>query len=98
MLSLVVTVVVSKSKITVRKVLFYFTRFNVIQTYVYLFVILDAVDEGANNGKKSIVPRSITGSPRHLRSLALDALATVADMGPPTMFFTLTCNTKWREI
>ena len=40
----------------------------------------------------------MTGSRRHLYSLALDALATVSQCGAPTFFTTLTCNPKWREI
>jgi Helitron helicase-like domain at N-terminus len=47
---------------------------------------------------KTICPKSVTGSRRHLRSLSLDALTTVAEYGAPTFFITLTCNTKWREI
>jgi hypothetical protein len=49
-------------------------------------------------GDKPVVPTSVTGSRRHLHSLALDALATVAQCGAPTFFTTLTCNPKWREI
>jgi hypothetical protein len=45
-----------------------------------------------------IVPRSVTGSRRHLHSLALDALATVSQFGAPSFFTTLTCNPEWREI
>lgn len=48
--------------------------------------------------QKTICPKSVTGSRRHLRSLSLDALTTIAEYGAPTFFITLTCNIKWREI
>lgn len=38
------------------------------------------------------------GSRRHLRQLAINALVLVSEMGPPTNFNTLTCNTAWSEI
>ena len=50
------------------------------------------------NGSPSFLPNSFTGSGRHLRSLARNALCIVSELGPPTMFITLTCNQKWPEI
>jgi hypothetical protein len=41
---------------------------------------------------------SITGSPRHLKNLALDSLAIVSEYGKPTVFITLTTNELWPEI
>jgi hypothetical protein len=55
-------------------------------------------EEDVPHTQKTVCPKSITGSRRHLRSLSLDALTTVAEYGAPTFFITLTCNTKWREI
>jgi hypothetical protein len=41
---------------------------------------------------------SFTGSPRHLKSLAFNALRIVEEYDKPTVFITLTVNTRWPEI
>lgn len=48
--------------------------------------------------KKTYLPSSVFGSPRHLRKLARNALAIVSELGKPTFFITLTCNPNWPEI
>ena len=63
------------------------------------FIDLDFIEEDdVPINQKTILPKSVTGSRRHLRSLSLDALTTVSEYGAPTFFITLTCNIKWREI
>jgi hypothetical protein len=47
---------------------------------------------------KSFLADSVTGSPRHLKALALNAIAVVSQLGPPTAFITLTCNPNWPEL
>lgn len=42
----------------------------------------------------SFLADSFTGSPRHLKSLAQNALVIVSELGAPTAFITLTCNAK----
>ena len=42
----------------------------------------------------SFLADSFTGSPRHLKALAKNALVVVSELGPPTVFITLTCNSK----
>ena len=47
---------------------------------------------------KTFLPKSVAGSPRHLRELARNALTIISEMGHPTVFITVTCNTNWPEI
>jgi hypothetical protein len=46
----------------------------------------------------SFLADSFTGSPRHLKSLALNALRIVEEYDKPTVFITLTVNMNWPEI
>ena len=48
-------------------------------------------------GAPSFLPDSATGSPRHLKCLAENALTLVSEFGPASLFITLTCNTNWPE-
>ena len=48
----------------------------------------DSPQDGGMDSNKIILPTTVTGSPRHLKGLALDALATVSTLGAPTMFVT----------
>src|SRR3546814_11275928 len=48
--------------------------------------------------RRTFLPSSFTGSVRHLRKLAANALALVSARGKPTVFITLTCNPHWPEI
>jgi hypothetical protein len=52
----------------------------------------------ANNSSPSFLADSFTGSPRHLKLLAINALTIVSHFGAPTVFVTLTVNPKWSEI
>ena len=47
---------------------------------------------------ESYLPGSVHGSPRHMASLARNALVLVSEYGCPHVFITLTCNPKWPEI
>ena len=51
-----------------------------------------------NGQSKSYLSKSFPGSPRHLRGLAQNALTVVSQLGRPTLFITVTCNTHWPEI
>ena len=51
-----------------------------------------------NNTNSTYLAESFTGSPRHLKKLAQSALAIVSEMGPPTLFITVTTDTRWKEI
>ncbi len=42
----------------------------------------------------SYLPGSVHGSPRHMASLARNALVLVSKFGSPHVFITLTCNPK----
>ncbi len=54
--------------------------------------------EREDSSSKSFLADSITGSPRHLKACALNALAVVSHHGAPTFFITLTCNPNWPEL
>jgi hypothetical protein len=41
-----------------------------------------------NNSSKTFLPESFTGSPRHLKNLARNALVIVSELGKPTVFIT----------
>ena len=59
------------------------------------------VDRGRqefNNSSRSFLNDSITGSPRHLKSLAKNCLQVVAEKGKPHIFLTVTANPNWPEI
>ena len=45
-----------------------------------------------------ILTGSFTGSPRHLKSLAKNALTVVSELGDPTVFITATFNKNWPEV
>jgi hypothetical protein len=64
--------------------------------------ISDAVDKGLTNadsvGKRVILPASFTGGRRYQVMNYQDAMAICRVYGPPDLFVTFTCNTKWREI
>ena len=54
--------------------------------------------DGAQIGKKIILPSSFTGSARYQHQLFQDAMAIVGRYGKPDLFITFTCNPKWKEI
>eukprot|EP00919_Chromeraceae_sp_WS-2016_P049114 GHVR01116184.1.p1 GENE.GHVR01116184.1~~GHVR01116184.1.p1 ORF type:complete len:120 (+),score=10.30 GHVR01116184.1:1062-1421(+) len=58
-----------------------------------------ANDGNANNiGQVVIFPSSFTGGPRYMHERTQDAMCYVRRHGPPDLFITFTCNTKWEEI
>ena len=64
--------------------------------------IADAIDKGFVNadsiGGRVVVPASFTGGRRYHVMNYQDAMAICRVYGPPDLFVTFTCNTKWREI
>jgi len=64
--------------------------------------IVDAVDrgcvDGAEIGKKTVLPASHTGGRRYVIQNYLDGIAICRTYGPPDFFVTFTCNPKWPEI
>jgi hypothetical protein len=51
-----------------------------------------------NNSNVTYLAESFTGSPRHLRSLAIDAMTIVSELGESTAFVTVTFNPNWPEL
>jgi len=64
--------------------------------------IVDDVDhgcvDGAEIGKKTVLPASHTGGRRYMIQNYHDAIAICRVHGPPDFFTTFTCNPKWPEI
>ncbi|ONM56267.1 hypothetical protein ZEAMMB73_Zm00001d021082 [Zea mays] len=64
--------------------------------------IADAIDKGFVSadsiGGRVVVPASFTGGRRYHVMNYQDAMAICRVYGPPDLFVTFTCNTKWREI
>ena len=64
--------------------------------------IPDAVNKGLPSadsvGKRVILPASFTSGRRYQVMNYQDAMAICRVYGPPDLFVTFTCNTKWREI
>ncbi|XP_074373762.1 uncharacterized protein LOC141714124 [Apium graveolens] len=52
----------------------------------------------AHIGKGVIIPASFTGSKRYMTQYFQDSLAICKNIGHPTFFLTMTCNSKWPEI
>ena len=59
---------------------------------------VDESREEMNESSKTYLNDSITGSPRHLKALAKNALHIVSELGKPHCFLTLTANPNWPEI
>lgn len=55
-------------------------------------------NDASHVGKTIILPTSFTGSKRYLSQHFRDALALCRSIGHPSLFLTMTCNTKWPEI
>jgi hypothetical protein len=68
----------------------------------YIEGVSDAVEKGiyeANKiGKKVLLPSSHVGSRRYMIQNYHDGIAICCAYGPPDLFITFTCNTKWPEI
>ncbi|XP_074376799.1 uncharacterized protein LOC141718314 [Apium graveolens] len=64
--------------------------------------IRDALNKGDRNpenvGKATILPASFTGSKRYMNQYFKDAMAICQTLGHPSVFLTMTTNTKWPEI
>jgi hypothetical protein len=64
--------------------------------------ITDAIGRGITSassvGEIVIMPASFTGGRRYLVMNYQDAMAICRVFGPPDLFMTFTCNSKWREI
>jgi hypothetical protein len=64
--------------------------------------IADAIDKGFLNadsiGGRVVVLASFTGGRRYHVMNYQDAMVICRVYGPPDLFVTFTCNTKWREI
>uniref|UniRef100_I1NTA5 Helitron helicase-like domain-containing protein n=1 Tax=Oryza glaberrima TaxID=4538 RepID=I1NTA5_ORYGL len=64
--------------------------------------ISDAVARGDSDGKdvgtKVILPSSFTGGRRYMVQNYHDSMAICRSYGPPQIFSTFTCNSKWPEI
>lgn len=64
--------------------------------------VRDAVRRGENDpshvAKCVILPASFTGCKRYMSQYYKDSLALCRSIGHPTLFLTMTCNSKWPEI
>ncbi|AQK61422.1 putative replication protein [Zea mays] len=64
--------------------------------------VSDAIDKGLVSadsvGSRMIVPSSFTGGRRYHVMNYQDAMAICRVFGPPDLFVTFTCTTKWKEI
>ncbi|KAI7938124.1 hypothetical protein MJO28_015044 [Puccinia striiformis f. sp. tritici] len=49
-------------------------------------------------GRKIVLPSSFSGSPRSMKQLYQDAMASVREFGPPSLFITMTANSIWDEM
>lgn len=60
--------------------------------------IMESIEaEGGPQPGRVYLPDSFTNSPRQMRKLIDDGLATVSTLNKPTFFITVTCNTRWPE-
>ena len=60
--------------------------------------ILRNDEDPANIGQKIILPSTFTGGPRYMHQRTQDAMTYVRTFGRPSLFITMTCNPKWKEI
>lgn len=58
----------------------------------------DNEEDDVEGSGKTFLSGSFHGSVRHLRRKAREALCVVSEKGNPTLFITLTCNPKWKDI
>lgn len=74
---------------------------NVILSDLYRS-IRDFIRKGDSNpahvGKNIILPATFTGSQRYMSQYYHDSLAICRTIGHPSLFLTMTCNSKWPEI
>ncbi|XP_074369738.1 uncharacterized protein LOC141711229 [Apium graveolens] len=64
--------------------------------------VRDSLSKGDHDpmlvGKAVILPDSFTGSQRYMSQYFRDFLVICRAIGHPSLFFTMTCNSKWPEI
>lgn len=64
--------------------------------------VMDAMRLGDNDmrevGRRTVLPSSFYGGPRHMQQLYQDAMSIVRRFGKPDLFVTFTCNPSWPEI
>ncbi|XP_074352664.1 uncharacterized protein LOC141691809 [Apium graveolens] len=64
--------------------------------------VCDALNKGDHDpmhvGKVVTLPASFTGSQRYISQYFKDSLAIYHAIGHPSLFLTMTCNSKWPEI
>lgn len=74
---------------------------HIIRSDLYVN-IRDRIQKGdtdpANIGQNVILPATFTGSQRYMNQYFKDSLAICRTIGHPSLFLTMTCNTKWPEI
>lgn len=59
----------------------------------------DQSDSLEHQGRSVVIlPGTVTGTPRWYRSLYLDGMNMVNDLGATTALITMTCNPRWKEI
>ncbi|CAF4836778.1 unnamed protein product [Pieris macdunnoughi] len=68
------------------------------EEYIHLRDAINADGNAQNVGRKTILPATYVGSPRHMHEYAQDAMSYVRHYGTPDLFITFTCNPKWTEI
>ncbi|XP_058784726.1 uncharacterized protein LOC131659570 [Vicia villosa] len=54
--------------------------------------------DGANTGKRVVLPSSYVGSRRYMDQLYFDGMAIRSYVGFPDLFITFTCNPNWPEL
>jgi hypothetical protein len=70
-----------------------------VESYRGLMDMFNAGDTDlATIGKRTILPSTFIGSPRHMQQLYQDSMAIVRTQGKPDFLVTFTCNPKWPEI
>ncbi|GJV34720.1 ATP-dependent DNA helicase PIF1-like protein [Tanacetum coccineum] len=85
-------------------------QYNVLTVYKVVVVILNDFEEGLPTrdvimhikdiglGKRIVLPRTFTGSPRYMMQNYKDAMAICRAYGNPDLFITFTSNQKWPEL
>ncbi|KAI9200048.1 hypothetical protein LWI28_001878 [Acer negundo] len=80
-----------------------FIRFNQPQLIAGLYkYVNDALNQGEKEafatGKRIILLSFFTGGPRYMSENCKDAFGTCCWAGYPSLFITITCNSRWPEI
>ncbi|XP_071930166.1 uncharacterized protein [Coffea arabica] len=88
-------------KLETSRLEFYRSRQNKLRTEAYqglLATTANGETNGANVGKRIILPASFIGGPRDMHRRYMDAMELVQRYGKPDIFLTITCNPSWPEI